>query len=244
MPTARLRRCSLALAMCLAGAAPGLAQVTPYVPKHGVLNWKAVIFGGAFRVTTVIPLHGDFSKYDRLEIVRPESVIGPSVPASLLTRIGNGLVAEFSRGKRFDDVDVVGSFTPATPSGDAGARSFRDADPIDAPMRPRADMLAFDRQREMSNRDSGTIVIRSEIIDYAKGNKLLQLLFIDLGNAVLTLRFTFYDKVTGQELGRTIISSDNSSKVVPSLFSTRSPLSGVAEGLVDQLTRRKVASER
>ena len=245
MRAARSRRCPLVLALCLAAAAtPAFAQVTPYVPKHSILSWKTVIFGGAFRVLPVIPLHGDFSKYNRLEIVRPESVIGPDVPASLLTRLGNGLVAEFSRGRRFEAIDVVDTFAPASATGLSTSRSFRDADALDAPMRTWADLQAFDRQREASNRDTGTIVIRSEVIDYAKGNKLLQLLMVDLGNAVLTIRFSYYDKVTGEELGRTVISSDNSSKIVPSLFSTRSPLSGVAEGLVDQLTRRKVASER
>ena len=244
MRAVQLRGCPLVLAFCLAAATPALAQVKPYVPKHSILSWKTVIFGGAFRVLPVIPLHGDFSKYNRLEIVQPESVIGPDVPASLLTRLSNGLVAEFSRGKRFDAIDVVDTFEPAETAPVSTTRSFRDADDLAAPMRTWDDLQAFDRQREASNRDSGTIVIRSEVIDYAKGNKLLQLLFVDLGNAVLTLRFTYYDKVTGEELGRTIISSDNASKIVPSLFSTRSPLSGVAEGLVDQLTRRKVGSER
>ena len=31
------------------------AQAKPYTPKNGILNWKAVLLGGAFRVTTAIP---------------------------------------------------------------------------------------------------------------------------------------------------------------------------------------------
>jgi hypothetical protein len=86
--------------------------------------------------------------------------------------------------------------------------------------------------------------VTSEVIDYAKGNKLVQLLLLDLGNAIVTLRFSYFDKVTGEELGRSVISSDNSSKVVPSVLSPRTALSGLSEGLVDQVTRRKVAGER
>jgi uncharacterized membrane protein len=111
-------------------------------------------------------------------------------------------------------------------------------------MRTWQDMLAFDRERATAERDTGTLVVRSQVLDYAKGNKLLQLLFVDLGASVITLRFSYVDKVSGDELGRTVISSDNASKIVPSIFSTRSALSGIAEGLVDQITRRKASGER
>ncbi len=83
-----------------------------------------------------------------------------------------------------------------------------------------------------------------EVIDYAKGNKFLQLVPLDLGNAVLTVRFSYYDMETGEELGRQVVSSDNSSKVVPSVISPRNALTGIVEGMVDQVTRRKVAAEQ
>ena len=82
------------------------------------------------------------------------------------------------------------------------------------------------------------------MIDYASGNKFTQLLLLNLGNGLMTIRLSYFDKATGEELGRSVVSSDTSSKVVPSLLSPRTPLGGVAEGVVDQVTRRKVAAER
>jgi hypothetical protein len=226
-------------------------QAKAYTPKNGILNWQMIILGGGFRVTVATPLHGDFSKYDRLEIVRTESLIGPDVPAEFLNQVTAQLASEFRRGGRFTDIAIVDSFDGH--KADAGEQSapapdtFRGADSLDAPMRTEADLVAFDNQRQAASATasaSTTLVVRSEVIDYTKGNKFLQLLFLDLGNGVLTMRFTYVDKVTGEALGGNVISSDNSSKVVPSLLSPRSALSGVAEGLADQVTRRKMAGER
>jgi hypothetical protein len=117
-------------------------------------------------------------------------------------------------------------------------------------MRTWNDLVQFDRQRENaaaaneSGESTGTLVVTSQVIDYAKGNKVLQLLPLDIGNGILSVRFSYFDKDTGEELGRSVISSDNSSKVVPSFISPRTALTGIAEGLVDQVTRRKVSAER
>ena len=229
-------------------------QAKPYTPKNGILNWKAVLLGGGFRVTTAIPLHGNMSKFGRLEIVRTESLIGMDVPSELLEQLTRGLAAEFHKGARFAVTEVVeGLSLPSdhrAPADDpAVAESFRDADPIEAPMRARDDMVAFDRQRQAAasapeQAPSSTLVVRCQVIDYAKGNRFLQLLFIDLGNSVLTLRCSYFDKSSGDELGRSVISSDNSSKVIPSALSSRTALTGVIDGLVDQVTRRKIAGER
>jgi hypothetical protein len=227
-------------------------QVTSYVPKNGILNWKAVLLGGGFRVTTAIPLHGDFSKYSRLEISRTESLIGPDVPAKVLEQLTLGLVTEFRKGGRFSEIAIVDTFAGLRSSTSTVDRSilgsYRDADPLDAPMRTWDDLLAFDRERQADANSppvsDETLEVQCQVIDYAKGNKFLQLLFLDLGNAVLTLRFSYFDKQSGEELGRSVISSDNSSKAIPSVLSTRSALTGVIEGLVDQVTRRKIAGER
>jgi hypothetical protein len=83
-----------------------------------------------------------------------------------------------------------------------------------------------------------------EVLDYSKGSRLKQLLPLDLGKSILTVRLRYYDKMTGQEIGRQIISgmSDGSSLLGP--LSPRDALSGVADGLVDQVTRRVAASVR
>ncbi len=116
-------------------------------------------------------------------------------------------------------------------------------------MRTRDDLLALDRQRvAMAHSEDAeandVLVVKSAVIDYAKGNKLFQLLLLDLGNSVLTVRVSYYDKATGEELGRSVISSDTTSRVIPGAFSSRTAVTGVAEGLVDQVTRRKVSGER
>ena len=230
-----------------------VAQGTPkpYKPKNGVLNWKAILLGGAFRVTTAIPLHGNFSKFSRVEIARAQSVIGPDVPQAFLAQITTQLAEQFRNGGHFEHVAVVEGYDKPDAvdieTVTATSQSFRDADPLDAPLRPASDMAIFDRQREAAERApelDSTLVVTSEVVDYAKGNKFLQLIPIELGNSILTMRFSYWDKLTGEELGRSVVSSDTSSKFVPSLLSPRTSLSGVSEGLVDQVTRRKVAAER
>ena len=247
---ARAAAILVAWSLCTIGIA---AQGTPkpYKPKNGVLNWKAILLGGAFRVTTAIPLHGNFAKFRRIEIARTRSVIGPDVPDAFLQQITMQLADQFTRGGHFDDVAVVEAYDKPDAvdleTVNAAAQSFRDADPLDAPLRSAADMAAFDRQRAAAERApeaDSTLVVTSEVVDYAKGNKLLQLIPIDIGNGVLTMRFSYWDKLTGEELGRSVVSSDTSSKLVPSVLSPRTSLSGVSEGLVDQVTRRKVAAER
>lgn len=251
--TARGTRVLLTCLWCAALTMEGSGQATTYVPKNGVLSLKAILIGGGFRVTTAIPLHGDFSKYRRLEIVRCESLIGPDAPEAVLQQITEGLVKEFGKGGRFSGVTVVDSFSEqeaasAQPASKALAE-IRDADALDAPMRTRDDLLTLDRQRVvMAHAEdegaSGVLVVKSLVIDYAKGNKWLQLLLLDLGNSVLTVRVSYYDKGTREELGRSVVSSDTTSRLIPGTFSWRTAVTGVAEGLVDQVTRRKVGGER
>jgi hypothetical protein len=239
--------------LCLGCAATAYGQNKKYSPKNGVLNLKAIVLGGGFRVTSAIPMHGNFSRYTHLEIARPESLVGSAAAPDVLNRLLGELRGEFEKGGRFANIRTVESFdskaAAASPQG-ASAEDFREADALDAPMRTWNDLLQFDRQREdaleanESTVSSGTLVVTSQIIDYAKGNKILQLLPFDIGNGILTVRFSYFDKDTGEELGRSVISSDNSSKVVPSLISPRTSLTGIAEGLVDQVTRRKVSAER
>jgi hypothetical protein len=237
---------------CAAMASIAWGQSRPYTPKNGVLSWKAVLLGGGFRVTSAIPMHGNFSAYRHLEIVRCASLIGSDVPPAVLRQITRTLATSFARGRRFADVVVVDSFDPDAARARAAVPAqpgLADADSLEAPMRTGADLLALDRQRAAEAEAppaavADTLVVGSQVIDYARGNRWLQLLLLDLGNAVLTLRFSYYDKTTGEELGRSVISSDTSSRIIPSTFSSRTALAGVAEGLVDQVTRRKLGAER
>lgn len=236
------------------GTAAGAPEGKPLRPKNGILNFKAVVLGGAFRVTTVIPLHGDFSKFDRVDIVQTRSLIGQDAPPALLEGVTEKLRAEIERTGRFSRVNVVG----ALPKHSIGTTAkpvvlsdrFSEADSLEAPMGTWKDLLSFDEQRRLAAQlqnvegQSNALVVAGEVLDFSKGNKLLQLLFLDLGNATLTVRFSYFDEETGEELGRQVVSSDNSSMLVPSLVTSRGPLTGIAEGMVDQVSRRKVAAEQ
>jgi hypothetical protein len=249
-----LRRSALIafIALWSLAAATADAETKPYSPKNGILNLKALILGGGFRVSTAIKLHGNFSKFTHLDIVQPQSLIGKDAPPKFLQELADQLQVEFARGARFAQVRIIDSYDPnAVPTPDSApvADDFRQADKLEAPIRSAADMQLFDRQRNDADTSdnppsASTLVIQVQVVDYAKGNKLLQLSMLDIGNAILTLRFSYFDKDTGEELGRSIISSDNSAKVVPSAFSPRTVLSGVVDGLIDQVTRRQVAGER
>ena len=89
-----------------------------------------------------------------------------------------------------------------------------------------------------------TLVVVVEVIDYTKGSRWKQALPLDLGKSILTVRMRYYEKSTGEEVGRQIISgqSDGSSLLGP--FSPRDGLSGVTDGFIDQVTRRVAASEK
>lgn len=255
---------AMSLLLCVGLAVPAhmsaQAPAAPekYKPKNGVLNLKAILFGGGYRVTTVIPLHGNFSHYAHLEIVQAESLIGKDAPLDFLEKLATQLKTDFEKGGRFRGVALVGSFKPTPKAGTASAgndeEEFRKSDSLDSSLRNVEDMNKFDRERLAAQKTLqpidgdtsafGTLVIRSQVIDYSKGNKILQLSETGFGDSILTIRFSYYDKETGEELGRSIISADNSSKVLPAALSPRTVMSGVAEGLVDQITRRQVAAER
>lgn len=231
-----------------AATAPVYSQGKTYSPKNGVVSWKTVILGGGFRVNAVVPLHGDFAKFNRLEVVRAVSAIGPDVPLVVLDRLTQRLVVEFKGLGKFSDVSPIEAFDIVAPSPtDAGNQqlSFVGADPLDAPIRPSTDMSVFDRQRALASLPPpATLILKSEVIDYAPGNKFAQLLFLNIGNALITTRLTYFDKTTAVELGRSVVSSDSSSKVLPSIISPRSFLDGVTDGIVDQVTRRQVVAEQ
>lgn len=223
---------------------PAAAQAGKYHPRNGTFSLEEFVLGGGFRVTPAVPLHGDFSEYGRLEIVRPVSAIGRDAPAPLLKRIGEQLVREFRKVGRFTDVTEVEGYVPQLNENTAADADLDRADPLDAPMRTASDLVAHDQRRAAARARRETLVIATEVIDYAPGNKFTQLMMLDLGNSILTLRLSLFDKATGIELGRSVVSSDNSSKVVPSLLSPRSPLTGVAEGLADEVTGRQVGAAR
>lgn len=227
-----------------------------YKGQNGILSVKTLVLGGEFRVTTVIPFRGNVADYNQLEITRPVSLVGGALNVEVSNHQVDKIKSQFESRKIFESVRVIDSYDPAlcvskqegSHSEVADRRPVQD-DALEAPILSAEDMEARDRQRardqqEFEQASPRTLVTVIEVLDYAKGSRLKQALPLDLGKSILTVRLRYYDKTTGREIGRQIISgqSDGSSLLGP--LSPRDALSGVADGLVDQVTRRVAASVR
>src|SRR6266404_3784568 len=227
-----------------------------YKGQNGILSMKTLVLGGEFRVTTVVPFKGNVADYNQLEIAKPVSLVGKALSGAVSNTQSARIKSQFESKKIFDSVTVIDSYNPAfyarqqnqLETAPNSAHRAED-DPLEAPIGSLADMETRDRQGAVAEHDleqprSRTLVTVIEVLDYAKGSRLKQLLPLDLGKSILTVRLRYYDKMTGQEICRQIISgrSDGSSLLGP--LSPRDALSGVADGLVDQVTRRVAASVR
>ncbi len=231
-----------------------------YKGENGILSAKTVIFGGEFRVTTVIPFKGNFAEYHHLEIAKPVSLVGKVLTLDVASRQVAKFKSQFESRRLFETVVAIDSYDLTTASqhqqqSSANAPSEKSDDvdrgeSLDAPIGSFDDLVARDKRRALGE-EAGqpptadkTLVVVIEVIDYAKGSRWKQALPFDLGKSILTVRFRYYDKSTGEEVGRQIISgqSDGSSLLGP--LSPRDGLSGVADGLIDQVTRRVAASEK
>ena len=230
-----------------------------YKSENGILSAKTVILGGEFRVTTVIPFKGNFAGYHHLEIAKPVSLVGKALTPDEARRQIAKFKSQFESRRLFETVVGIDSYDPTTASrhkqSSANAPSEKSveadrAESPDAPIGSFDDLVARDKRRALGE-DAGqrpaadkTLVVVIEVIDYAKGSRWKQALPLDLGKSILTVRLRYYEKSTGEEVGRQIISgqSDGSSLLGP--LSPRDGLSGVADGFIDQVTRRVAASEK
>ena len=225
-----------------------------YKGQNGIVSMKTLVLGGEFRVTTVVPFKGNVADYTQLELAKPISLVGKALSAEVANRQVAKIKSQFESRKIFDSVAVIDSYNPplydrrqkALQTDSDGKRHAAD-DSLEAPIGNADDMEALDRRRtrnqqELEQLSTRTLVTVIEVLDYTKGSRWKQALPLDLGKSILTVRLRYYDKMTGQEIGRQIISgeSDGSSLLGP--LSPRDALSGVADGLVDQVTRRVAAS--
>ena len=231
-----------------------------YKAENGIISAKTVILGGEFRVTTVIPFKGNFAGYHQLEITRPVSLVGKALTPDEASRQIAKFKSQFESRRLFETVIAIDSYDPTTASqhqqqSSANAQSQKSdeldrTESLDAPIGSFDDLIARDKRRALAEASGQrpaadkTLVVVIEVIDYAKGSRWKQALPLDLGKSILTVRLRYYEKSTGEEVGRQIISgqSDGSSLLGP--LSPRDGLSGVADGFIDQVTRRVVASEK
>jgi hypothetical protein len=224
-----------------------------YKGKNGILSLKTVVLGGDFRVTTVIPFKGNLAEYHHLEITRPVSLVGAALTPQISSQQLDRLKSQLEERKLFETVKAVETYNPppATRSKTqlrmtSKSNGREEQDVLDAPMGSFADIETRDKQRlgqEHEEQASDlTLVAVIEVLDYAKGSRLKQLLPLDLGKSILTVRLRYYDKNSGKEIGRQIVSGRASGSSLLGPLSPRDALSGVADGFVDQVSRRVAAS--
>lgn len=225
-----------------------------YKGKNGILSMKTVALGGEFRVTTIIPFKGNLAEYHHLEITRPISLVGHALNSQISSQQLAKLKSQFEARKIFESVAVIDSYSAAVasqPQNQSHKNSYdidgAAADSLDSPIGSFPDMEARDRQRVLKDQkeeqpSDRTLVTVIEVLDYTKGNRIKQLLPLDLGKSILTVRLRYYDKASGQEIGRQIISGQAGGSNLLGPLSPRDALSGVADGFVDQVTRRVAAS--
>src|SRR5262245_54290568 len=227
-----------------------------YKGKNGVLSMKTVVLGGDFRVTTVIPFKGNITDYHRLEIARPISLVGGALTSQVSNQQLEKLKSQLEEKQIFESVTVIDSYTGAAESPQqrriqttSDNIKVEELDSLESPIGGFTDMEARDKQRILNGQEAQhpldlTLVTVIEVIDYAKGNRIKQMLPLDLGKSILTVRLRYYDKDSGKEIGRQIVSGKSGGSSLLGPLSPRDALSGVADGFVDQVTRRVAASVR
>ncbi|HMG32932.1 MAG TPA: hypothetical protein VKM94_03260 [Blastocatellia bacterium] len=231
-------------------------KLVNYKGKNGIVSIKTVVMGGDFRVTTIIPFKGNLADYHHLEIVGPVSFVGNALTSQVADHQLDKFKSQFEERKIFDSVTVVDSYKPGA-AGQAEKRvqanSERTVSPpddtLDSSIGSFSDMESRDKLRLTPDRKAEpdadlTLVAVIEVLDYAKGNRIKQALPLDLGKSILTVRLRYYDKDTGEEIGRQIVSGKSGGSSLLGPLSPRDALSGVADGFVDQVTRRVAASVR
>jgi hypothetical protein len=227
-----------------------------YKGKNGILSMKTLVLGGEFRVTTIIPFKGNLAEYHHLEITRPVSLVGRALTPQVSNQQLAKLKSQFDARRIFESVTVIDAYSTAVasqPQEQSHKHSYNiegaTVDALDSPIGSFPDMQAHDRQRSREDQQEEppsdrVLVTVIEVLDYAKGNRIKQILPLDLGKSILTVRLRYYDKASGQEIGRQIISGMSSGSNLLGPLSPRDALSGVADGFVDQVTRRVAASEK
>ena len=225
-----------------------------YKGKNGVLSMKTLALGGEFRVTTIIPFKGNLAEYHHLEITRPISLVGGALTSQVSSQQIARLKSQFEERKIFESVAVIDSYSAAVasqPQKQSHENSHNTdgaaTDSLDSPIASFQDLQARDRQRALKDQKEAqpsgrTLVTVIEVLDYTKGNRIKQILPLDLGKSILTVRLRYYDKASGQEIGRQIVSGEAGGSSLLGPLSPRDALSGVADGFVDQVTRRVAAS--
>jgi len=238
-----------------AQAAPS-SQEKVYRPKSQIFSIKSEILGGEFRITSVIPLHGDFSTYRQIEITHLKSLVGNAISNKALTDYDQKVFHEFQTLSKIKPVVSIADYTPPPPllntqTVPLESENPEEKDSLNGPMLTMDDLHRFDKTRALKEaglpvpgEPQRSLVILGEVLDYEKGNHILQYFPFNIGSTIFTIRLRYYDKQTGEELGRQVITGEVSSDTIAGFMGMHSALKGVVEGLADQVTRRVLQSEQ
>lgn len=189
--------------------------------KVGTISAGGVARGAHFRIRYIVPLHGNFANYDRVEIAKLESALGDVVPRKKMDKFANNLKKSFERMGLFSQVEIVDSFVRPDPAS-SGA----------------------EEQAGAKDKSKGTLVITGKVIDYARGSRALRLLGLGLSPSIFTVRFSIFDKDTGQELARGNISGvvQDGFLSIPGFSSDEVSFKEVGVAISDQVERRTKAA--
>jgi len=232
------------------------SQEKVYRPKSQIFSIKSEIFGGEFRITSVIPLHGDFSKYHEIEITHLKNLVGDAISNKTLTDYDQKVFHEFQTLGKIKQVVSIDDYTPPPPvtnpqTAPLESDNPEEKDSLDGPMLTMDDLRRFDKIRALKSAGlpvpgelQRSLVIQGEVLDYEKGNHILQYFPFNIGSTIFTIRLRYFDKQTGEELGRQVITGEVSADTIAGFMGMHSALKGVVEGLADQVTRRVLESEQ
>jgi len=246
---------AVSLTFADSGTTPDNSAEKTYRPKSQIFSIKSEILGGEFRIANVIPLHGNFSDYRKIEVTGLKSLIGDAIPEKVLAKYNHDVFKEFQLLSKTREITTIDDFAPPAPKiadpvdqtqPQTQTQISEEADTLDGPLLTYDDLRRFDElraQKEAKGADR-TLVIVGEVLDYLKGNHVLQFLPFNVGSTIFTIRFRYYDKETGEELGRQVITGEVSADTYAGFMGMHSALAGVVEALADQVTRRALEADR
>lgn len=179
----------LALIALLSGAAAGAAGQVPKKKKGN--SASGVVTGSGFRITTIHPMRGDFSEYNRVEVAGITNGIGERISADVIEQFNQDLEASFQSSDGFSQVARIGDVAV---DSSAGSPVGAGPPPVPAP--------------EGSTR---TLLVSSEVLYYKAGNRGLRAIGLGGGYHRFVVRVRLYDKELGRELGMMNLSGEVSS---------------------------------
>lgn len=115
--------------------------------KRPRLDAHTAIHGAGFRITMIHPFRGDFSEYDKLEVVRTASDVGDAVPAKAMEDYTENLYLSFQKSGAFKEVREVDQGPlapgPSPPASDPGELAESDeAGPVEGSSPPSNGLIA------------------------------------------------------------------------------------------------------